>query len=84
MRNAILTAILLGVLCAVVGSYLIVQGMGLLGNVISHAVLPGLTLAQVGAFPPNPQKGPRDPPSLFSAVLIFSWVLLFQEHSVRL
>jgi len=45
MRNAILTAILLGVLCAVVGSYLIVQGMGLLGDVISHAVLPGLAIA---------------------------------------
>lgn len=45
MRNAILTAILLGVLCAVVGSYLIVQGMGLLGDVISHAVLPGLAVA---------------------------------------
>ena len=45
MRHAILTAILLGVLCAVVGSYLIVQGMGLLGDVISHAVLPGLAIA---------------------------------------
>lgn len=45
MRNAVLTAILLGVLCAVVGSYLIVQGMGLLGDVISHAVLPGLAIA---------------------------------------
>lgn len=45
MRHAILTAIVMGVLCAVVGSYLIVQGMGLLGDVISHAVLPGLAIA---------------------------------------
>ena len=45
MRSAILTAILLGILCAVVGSYLIAQGMGLLGDVISHAVLPGLAIA---------------------------------------
>jgi len=45
MRNAILMAMLLGILCAVVGSYLIVQGMGLLGDVISHAVLPGLAIA---------------------------------------
>lgn len=45
MRNAICTAILLGVLCAVVGSYLIVQRMGLLGDVIAHAVLPGLAIA---------------------------------------
>lgn len=45
MRLALLTAILLGILCAVVGTYLIVQGMGLLGDVIAHAVLPGLAIA---------------------------------------
>ena len=45
MRGAIITAILLGVLCAVVGTYLIVQRMGLLGDVIAHAVLPGLAVA---------------------------------------
>jgi manganese/iron transport system permease protein len=43
MRNALFTAIMLGVLCSVVGSYLIVQRMGLLGDVIAHAVLPGAT-----------------------------------------
>lgn len=40
-----MTAILLGILCSVVGSYLIVQRMGLLGDVIAHAVLPGLAIA---------------------------------------
>ncbi len=45
MRLALLAAILLGTLCAVVGTYLIVQGMGLLGDVIAHAVLPGLAIA---------------------------------------
>ena len=40
-----MAAILLGILCAVVGTYLIVQGMGLLGDVIAHAVLPGLAIA---------------------------------------
>ena len=45
MRLSLLTAILLGILCAVVGTYLIVQGMGLLGDVIAHAVLPGLAIA---------------------------------------
>ncbi|MUL34891.1 metal ABC transporter permease [Gloeocapsopsis dulcis] len=45
MRHAIATAVLLGILCAVVGSYLIVQRMGLLGDVIAHAVLPGLAIA---------------------------------------
>jgi manganese/iron transport system permease protein len=45
MRNAIIMAILLGILCATTGSYLIVQRMGLLGDVIAHAVLPGLAIA---------------------------------------
>jgi manganese/iron transport system permease protein len=45
MRNAVIIAVLLGILCAVTGSYLIVQRMGLLGDVIAHAVLPGLAIA---------------------------------------
>lgn len=45
MRLALVTAILLGVLCSIVGTYLIVQRMGLLGDVIAHAVLPGLAIA---------------------------------------
>lgn len=45
MRHAILVAVLMGILCPVVGSYLIVQRMGLLGDVIAHAVLPGLAIA---------------------------------------
>lgn len=45
MRNAIAIAVTMGGLCAVVGSYLIVQRMGLLGDVIAHAVLPGLAIA---------------------------------------
>lgn len=57
MRNAIATGVLLGVLSAVVGSYLIVQQLGMIGEVIAHAVLPGISLAfffginlSVGAF----------------------------------
>lgn len=45
MRNAIAIGILIGILSAVIGSYLIVQQMGLLGDVIAHAVLPGLAIA---------------------------------------
>ena len=45
MRNAIMIGILIGILSAVVGSYLIVQHMGLLGDVVAHAVLPGLAIA---------------------------------------
>ncbi len=45
MRNALIIIVFLGILCAVTGSYLIVQKMGLLGDVIAHAVLPGLAIA---------------------------------------
>ncbi|MFW6358894.1 MAG: metal ABC transporter permease [Chroococcales cyanobacterium] len=57
MRNALAIAILLGILCPVVGTYLVVEQMSLMGNVISHAVLPGLSIAfflgfnlSIGAF----------------------------------
>jgi manganese/iron transport system permease protein len=45
MRNAIAIGILVGILCPVIGSYLIVQRMAMLGDVIAHCVLPGLSIA---------------------------------------
>jgi manganese/iron transport system permease protein len=45
LRNALAVGILVGILCPVVGTYLIVQRMALLGDVIAHAVLPGLAIA---------------------------------------
>ncbi|GAB4227622.1 MAG: metal ABC transporter permease [Elainellaceae cyanobacterium] len=70
MRNAIATGILIGVLCPVVGSYLIVQRMALLGDVIAHAILPGLAIANflgidilIGAFASG----------MFSTVMI-AWI----------
>lgn len=45
MRQAIAIGLSLGILGAVVGSYLILQQMGMMSEVISHAVLPGISLA---------------------------------------
>ncbi len=57
MRQAIAIGFLLGILSAVVGSYLILQQMGMMSGVISHAVLPGISIAffleinlAIGAF----------------------------------
>ena len=57
MRNAIAIGLLVGILCPVVGTYLIVQRMALFGDVIAHSVLPGLSLSfflgidiTIGAF----------------------------------
>ena len=57
MRQAIAIGFSLGILSAVVGSYLILQQMGMMSGVISHAVLPGISIAffleiniAIGAF----------------------------------
>jgi manganese/iron transport system permease protein len=45
MRNALMAGILVGVLCPVVGAYLVVQRASFLGSVVSHSLLPGLAIA---------------------------------------
>jgi manganese/iron transport system permease protein len=45
MQRSLVIAILVGLVCAVVGSYLMVQRLALLGDAISHSVLPGLAIA---------------------------------------
>lgn len=45
MRLALIAGILVGVLCPIVGSFLIVQRMAMLGDVVAHAILPGLAIA---------------------------------------
>ena len=45
MQRSLVIAILVGIICAIVGSYLMVQRLALLGDAISHSVLPGLAIA---------------------------------------
>ncbi|MCU0516107.1 MAG: metal ABC transporter permease [Oscillatoria sp. Prado101] len=45
MQRSLIVAILVGLICAVTGSYLMVQRLALLGDAISHSVLPGLAIA---------------------------------------
>ncbi|MCW5888672.1 MAG: metal ABC transporter permease, partial [Anaerolineales bacterium] len=42
MQRGVLAAVLVGVVCAVVGSYMILRGMAFLGEALGHAILPGL------------------------------------------
>ncbi len=50
MQRSLVIAVLVGIICAVVGSYLMVQRLALLGDAISHSVLPGLAIAfMIGA-----------------------------------
>ncbi len=57
MQRSLVVAVIVGVLGAVVGSYLLVQRLSLMGDAISHSVLPGMAIAfwldwnlLVGAF----------------------------------
>ncbi|NJM99588.1 MAG: metal ABC transporter permease, partial [Phormidesmis sp. RL_2_1] len=51
MRQALMAGGMIGILCPVIGTYLIVQRMALLGDVVAHAVLPGLAIANFLNFP---------------------------------
>ncbi len=50
MRHALLMGLLVGLFSPVVGCYLVVQRITLLGDVIAHAVLPGLAIANFAGF----------------------------------
>jgi len=57
MQRALLVAVLTGAVCAVLSCYLVLKGWSLMGDAVSHAVLPGIVLAvalglplAVGAF----------------------------------
>ncbi|MEN9519714.1 MAG: hypothetical protein RLZZ381_2302 [Cyanobacteriota bacterium] len=47
MQRSLIVAVTVGAICAVVGSYLMVQRLALLGDAISHSVLPGLAIAYI-------------------------------------
>ncbi|MDO4697242.1 MAG: metal ABC transporter permease [Pasteurellaceae bacterium] len=51
MQQAIIIAPIIGAVCATLSCYLVLKGWSLMGDAISHAVLPGIILAYVLAIP---------------------------------
>ena len=51
MRRALGMSILVGAVCAVLSCYLVLKGWSLMGDAISHAVLPGIVIAFVLGIP---------------------------------
>ncbi len=51
MQRALLIAVITGVCCAVLSCHLILRGWSLMGDAVSHAVLPGIILASVAGLP---------------------------------
>jgi manganese/iron transport system permease protein len=45
MQRSLIVAVTVGIICSVVGTYLMVQRLAMLGDAISHSLLPGLAIA---------------------------------------
>lgn len=51
MQRAMLAAMAIGTVCALLSCFLIMKGWTLMGDAISHAVLPGIILAHLAGLP---------------------------------
>ncbi len=51
MRDALLVGAVVAAMCAVLSCFLILKGWSLMGDAISHAVLPGIVIAYIVGFP---------------------------------
>jgi len=51
MQRALVVAVLVGAVCAVLSCYLVLKGWSLMGDAISHAVLPGIVIAFMLGLP---------------------------------
>lgn len=45
LQNALLTSIIVGIVSGVIGCFIVLRGMSLMGDAISHAVLPGVAVS---------------------------------------
>ena len=45
LQKAFVTSIVVGIICGVIGSFIVLRGMALMGDAISHAVLPGVAIS---------------------------------------
>src|SRR5919106_945550 len=44
MQRGMIAAVLVGILCAVVGTYVVLRGMAFFGDALAHTILPGIAL----------------------------------------
>jgi manganese/iron transport system permease protein len=51
MQRALVVSVIVGAVCAVLSCYLVLKGWSLMGDAISHAVLPGIVLAFLLGLP---------------------------------
>jgi len=72
----VVTAVLSALSCALLGNFLVLRGTSMLGDAISHAVLPGLAIAFW-------LSGTRSGPGMFVAAIIAAVITVFLIESLR-
>lgn len=45
LQHALVTSVMVGIFCGIVGAFIVLRGMALMGDAISHAVLPGVAIS---------------------------------------
>lgn len=45
MQRGLLAGLMVGILCAVMGTYVVLRGMAFLGDALAHAIMPGVAIA---------------------------------------
>ena len=51
MQRALIMALIIGIACSVFSCFLVLKGWSLMGDAVSHAVLPGIALAYIAGLP---------------------------------
>jgi manganese/iron transport system permease protein len=51
MQRGLVAAILVGVVCAVMGAFVVLRGLAFIGDAVSHAAFPGLVIAYLLGIP---------------------------------
>ena len=47
MQRGLMASLLVGILCAVIGCYVVLRSMAFLGDALAHAILPGVAIAYI-------------------------------------
>lgn len=47
MQRGLLAGVMVGILCAVMGTYVVLRGMAFLGDAMAHAIMPGVAVAYI-------------------------------------
>jgi manganese/iron transport system permease protein len=51
IQRALIAAVLVGVVCSVLGTYVVLRGMAFLGDALAHTILPGVVIAFLIGWP---------------------------------